>query len=377
MSIVQLSNNNRIIKKISNGLEYFKRELISINASYKIYFPYHSALRHPVFSELVKHPPLNYTNRKNARLYHQIQGVSKADLGNKNIVEVIDHALSILAPYYGHSLSCNEYSENVNLARTIYESPNIKKVLFISEGQKRLFENYFPIEGLVQKSRVIPVPWKDNIKFKSNNFGGKRRYLLIASDYITKGVPLVLEAWKKFATSNPGSELSLVSHDLPQEKENQLHESVTLYREAPLTRKNKERLYAQSDVVIATTLTDGVTAIEATSFGKPVIVFRNQHSNDFVNRENGVVIDVPINIYDEGYGKIWKTNEEYSELIKQQYIKGGFDEVVERLIHAFTIFRESKTIVQYTQNAVEKYYEFHTIDSRNRALMEVYEEVYE
>ena len=139
----------------------------------------------------------------------------------------------------------------------------------------------------------------------------------------------------------------------------------------------KEQLYTTSDVAIATAFTDTGMYIEATSYGKPVIVFRMQQSDDFINGEYGILVDVPINIFDEGYGIDWKTNEEYFKRLELYYQEGRFQATVEKLVDAFQCFEDPQIMREYTQNAVKKYHECYSIELRNKNLKEIYDECYE
>lgn len=379
MSISQLIKTNKFLKKALTIKEIAQRELLAIGAKQKIFFPYRTSLIHPAFDEIKNNPPLHYSNRHNARLFHYIQGASPKGLENNHIIEVIDHALSLLAPYneYRHWLTCEEYVKQVPLAKKLYESSKLKKIIFISEGQRKIFRRYFPDEEILKKTEVIPLSWGNNTDKAKKQFNKNRNFLFIASNYHSKGVALVLDAWERYIVNNSQATLILVSHDIPKEIEQQLHSSVSLIKQAPLSKELKEQLYVQSDVVLAITHTDGVTVIEGTSYGKPLIVFRTQHSDDFVNRENGILVDVPINIYDEGYGIEWKTNEEYIERVKLFYKQGKFKTTIEKLIEAFVFFEDPHNMQRFTQNAIEKFHDCHRVELRNQALIRIYEECYE
>lgn len=372
MSISQIIKLNRYLRKVLTIKEVAQRELFIVGTKQKIFFPYITSFIHPAFDELKNNPPVHYANRHNARLFHYIQGASAKGLEKNHIIEVIDCALSLLAPYNGYGLTCKEYVEQVPVAKKLYDSSKLKKVIFISEGQRELFRRYFFDDSLFKKTKVIPLAWHDNTDKVKKQFNKNRTFLFIASNFQAKGVAIVLDAWKEYIANNPNVKLTLVSHDIPEGIEHQLHSTITLIKQIPLSKKLKDQLYAQNDVSIATTLTDGVTAIEAISYGKPVIVFRGQHSKDFINRENGILVDVPINIYDEGYGIDWKTNNEYIERIKLYYKDGRFKTVIEKLVEAFRFFEDPRVLGRYTQNAIEKYHEHHRVKLRNKILRELY-----
>jgi hypothetical protein len=377
MSISQIIKPNRFLKMISIVKEIAQRELLTIGVKQKVFFPYRASFIHPAFNESKNNPPLHYVNKHNARLFHYIQGANQTGIEENHIIEVIDHALSLLAPYNGYALTCQEYVEQVPIAKKLYDSPKLTKILFTSEGQRKVFRRYFPDDELFKKTKVLPLAWHDNTDKAKKQFDKDRNFLFIASHYQTKGVAIVLDAWGRYVASNPNATLTLVSHDIPKEIEHQLHSSITLIKQAPLSKVLKEQLYTTSDVAIATTLTDGVTPIEATSYGKPVIVFRAQHSEDFINRENGILVDVPINIYDEGYGIEWKTNDEYLTHLELYYEEGRFQTTIEKLVDAFRFFDDPRNMSKFTQNAIKKYHEYYRVELRNKVLIELYGGCYE
>ncbi|MFM2484524.1 glycosyltransferase [Celerinatantimonas yamalensis] len=377
MSISQNIKSNKFITKIKKIKEYIIR-MMQISNPYKIYFPYKTNLIHPAFDKLKNNPPIKYSNRKNAHLLHLVMGGSKKDLERNYILEIIDHAFSIIASYEVFIREPVEYYNRREKIKELYLSAKIKKIIFISNGQREIFKYYFPHNEILDKSVVMPLPWKDNIKIGKKEKTESIGFLFIASNFHTKGVAIVLKAWENFRyLDRTNATLTLVSHDIPKEVENKLHESIKLVKQAPLSSELKNKLYKNSDVVLALTLTDGITAIEGTSYGKPIIIYRTQHSKDFIDNENGVEIDVPINVYDvEKYGIVWKTKKEFDEVVKKYIKNGAFDSTIDGLVNTFSIYSEDRELLEkQTKNAIEKYYKDYTIENRNKKLLEIYNNV--
>jgi glycosyltransferase involved in cell wall biosynthesis len=375
VSISQIIKKGRLSHKFDILKEKLEREFRFSKEQKKVFFPYKAGLLHPVFDELKQTPPLiSYVNKNRADLFHYIQGSHPKDFEKDHIIEIIDHALSILAPYNGRACTCEEYVSQIELARQLYLNNNLKKIIFTSNGQLAVFKKYFQDTKILQKAKVIYLPWKDNTHLSRENRSHTRQYLFIASNYQTKGVKIILDSWEKYCDSNITALLTLVSHDLPEDLKKNLPHTVTLVEKAPLSQKLKDRLYSGCDVVISTTLTDGIGAIEAIAYGKPVIIFCTQHSKDFTNFDNGVEVDVPINIYDEGYGILWKTSEAYLKVLDKYYNEGKFEDVTDRLVDVFKSFEEASVLEKMRQNAIKKYYTHHRIELRNKKLMEIYNE---
>ena len=376
MSISQNIKTNRYIRRLKKVGEYIYRWGQMFNP-YKVYFPYKTDLIHPVFDELKNKPPIKYSNKKDAKLLHLVMGGSKKDLEQKHIVEIIDHAFSIIASYEVFPREPVEYYNRQEKIKELYLSDKLKKIIFISNGQRELFKHYFPQKEILEKSVVIPIPWQDNIAIGKKQKTESINFLFIASNYKTKGVNIVLKAWEKFKSIDTNNSiLTLVSHDIPIKVENELHESIKLVKQVPLSIELKNKLYKDSDVVLALTLTDGITAIEATSYGKPIITYRTQHSKNFIDNNNGVEINVPINVYDiDKYGIIWKTKKEFNDIVNEYISNGAFDDTIDKLVATFSQYSQNRKLLEkQTKNAVEKYYKDYTIENRNKKLLEIYDE---
>ncbi len=376
MSIAKKLIKKKVIIKINLIITFIKRFFNSLFSKRKIYFTNNAYLLHPIFSEIKKHPPLNYSNKFNAEIFHFIQGCRVNDLKKNVIIEVIDHPLSILAPYFNKDLSCFDYIQNIDFATNLYLNDSIKKILLVSQGQYNIFKKYFPKVEILEKTLILSLPWKDNISKGKKIINENRTFLFIASDFHSKGVFLILDAWNLFIKKNTSDRLILVCHNIPIDIKNYLDPSIQLIEEIPLSLEQKDYLYSNADVVIAPSLTDGISPIEATSYGKPIIIFRGQHSNDFVDNENGILVDVPINIYDDGYGVLWKTESEYIDIILHMYKKNEFSNTIQSLTDSFTYFLNHENLILARDGAIEKFYNSYQIKIRNQKLSILYNEIY-
>ncbi|CAG8998572.1 MAG: hypothetical protein CENE_00523 [Candidatus Celerinatantimonas neptuna] len=376
VSISQNIKHNEIIDKIKKIEEYIIR-MMKVSNRYKVYFPYKTNFIHPAFDELKNNPPIIYSNKKKANLLHLVMGGSEKDLEKKHILEIIDHAFSIIASYEFFSREPIEYYNRREKIKDLYLNNNLKKIIFISNGQREVFKHYFPQENILDKSIVIPLPWKNNIAVGQKEKTKEINFLFISSNYYTKGVAILLQAWSRFKSlDRRKTTLTLVSHDIPKDIETKLDESIKLVKQAPLSEAVKINLYKNADVVLALTLTDGVTAIEATSYGKPIITYRTQHSKDFIDNGNGIEINVPINVYDiDKYGIVWKTKEEFDEKIKESVENGLFEKTINDLVENLSKYSQDEVFLKkQTECAIEKYYKDYMVENRNKKLLEIYRE---
>ena len=376
MSIAKKLIRKDVTIKFTLIIEFTKRLFISFFQKKKIYFTYSSYLFHPIFSEIKKHPPIHYCNKFNAKIFHYIQGCLPSEIKNFVIIEVIDHPLSLLAPYLNKELNCSDYIQNIDLATQIYLNDSIKKIILVSNGQFNIFKKYFPDNKILEKATVLPLTWKDNINNGKKDINDNHTYLFIASDFYSKGVFLVIDAWNIFKKNNSRDKLILVCHNIPNEIKIYLDKSINLIETIPLSITQKNELYSNADVVIALSLTDGISPIEATSYGKPIIVCRGQHSTDFVNNNNGILVDVPVNIYDDDYGFLWKSELEYIDVIKKMHEKNEFAYSIRDLVDAFIYFSNNDNIIIARNMAIEKYYNTYQIKNRNQQLLYLYNTIH-
>ncbi|MGH1406887.1 MAG: glycosyltransferase [Rhodomicrobiaceae bacterium] len=379
MSITQVKN--KASAKIYNRIINFSRRLLQAIlrvpnrfCKWKIYFPYSIDLKHPVYNELKNHPPLKYCNKRDAKLLHLISGVSHSDKNEPHVLEIIDHAFSAIASLEQFPREPVEYFSRKKEILSIYQNAKLQKIVFFSEGQLALFRHYFPQQELLKKMEVINPTWSNNLFAKKVEHNSRLNFLFIASEFHTKGVPIVLEAWSQFATQGIDATLILVSHDIPKNVEENLPPKVKLIKQAPLDKKIKKDLFCASDVALACALTDGVSAVEAASYGKPVIMFRTQHSNDFLNMENGITINTPLNVYDvDKYGILWETKKQFNEIINTYRINGEFQKTIQQLIEAFEIYYFDRSFLKtHTKNSIKKYIKDYRIEVRNKKLIKIY-----
>lgn len=374
MSISQIRRTN----KLSRRLSLLSEAITRVGASRPVFFPYKSTLSHPAFSELKEHPPIRYCNRRKARLLHLVEGGTSSNPDVPQIIEIIDHALSVNASLMSFPREPVEYVKRVELAKDYYLSENVRRILLISNGQLEKFRWYFPHDEILRKCQIVPLSWHDNTTIGRGTLHPRELTVLcIASNFVTKGVAIILKAWESVVQRCPEAKLILVSHDIPHSTEQDLSHSVEVVKEIPLKPDTKRALYARASVVIAFTLTDGVTAIEATSYGKPIVVSRTQHSKDFVDNQNGVEIPLPLNVYDvEHYGATWRTKRQYEEAVAHYLALGKFDSSIEALADALVEYQRNPTLLErHRQNAVEKYYRDHVVTRRNHDLVRLYEEL--
>jgi glycosyltransferase involved in cell wall biosynthesis len=265
-----------------------------------------------------------------ARIYHWVTGPQITDY-KPYIIEPVDHPLSPVFEYEPVN-AVNKY-KNVE---QIYNSKNCKKIILVSEGQRLLFKKYFPnhINKVVVVHPGINIKQTDAEIIKKLRYEKTINFLCIASDYWSKGVDLIINAFANVDLSEH-AHLILVCNNIPEIVKSSLPKNIELVSmpgTSANSKKIKDKLYSRAQVCIVFSHTDTTAALmEALSYGLPLITLRNQHTKDFVSNNNGYEIDVPFYLYDAGYGYKWKTMSEYYKLLEQAKARGDFDTVISEL----------------------------------------------
>lgn len=380
MSVVKSIKPNWIVNNLGCLVEILQRSFV--NPELKIFYPYKCTLKHPVFKAMINNPPLDYVNIGRAQLLHLIHGATKKLSSRDYVIETIDHVLSPLAAYFGKSFTPQGYVDRIDIVKEIYASANCKKIILISEGQRKIFNRYIEEQEIMNKTVIIPLATYENMPASLKCIDRKKpiNFLCIASNYEFKGVEFILRAWEEFSL-NTKSTLTLVCHDLPEKEKTRvlLNKSIRLIDELPLKPKTKMELYNNAHVCVVPMLTDGTGVfLEALSNGLPIITYRAQHSFDFTGNQNGIVIDSPINVYDEGFGVEWKTYDGFLDRVNTLKKEGAFDQTVKGLVDAFTLYDTDHDELKHQSEATcELYHKEHSIEVRNDRLLQLYNNVFE
>jgi glycosyltransferase involved in cell wall biosynthesis len=374
VSISNITAKKNILKVADFSYEFLSRELYKS----KIYFPYKIQLPHPLYTFWKGNPPCNYCNAYRAKLFHFVNSVPPKYDDKQYILEIIDHPLSILSKYISGDFTHDKYINNVEKAQNMYCMSNMKKLLIPFEGQREFIKYYFG-EDINKKVKVIHQPLENNIKNNIKKASKELNFLNISSDFEAKGTSLILDAWKNFQDSFNNAYLTLICHNIPKEYEDNLPKNVKLIKKLPLSDSDKNYLFKDADIFIANTLTDGGGAQEALSFGKPLVMFRIYSAMDLLKNNNGILINVPLNIYDvKHYGKTWKSHNEFISYIEEYRESGKFDRTINDLSDSFRKYENNRSLVEeHRRNSVELFNKEFTLKNRNKKIISIYREIEE
>lgn len=375
--LIKIFHIARVVRFPSLTLEKIHRAIN--HDSLMVYFRYqHLSLDiHPWFERHYRFPPVNYCNFKQARCYHWI---SFPDILNEKpfIVEPNDHPLSIVGSLSPVPIEPGDVLRNKEKTiALVYLNPQCKKILVASRGQWELFERYCP--EVLNKCEIVrggTIPQKDNLA-DAKRSTGRINFLCLASDFIKKGVDLLLDAWFEFPDRRK-HQLIVACPFVPEKyKVKASKENVMFILKAPLSNQEKDKLYRKAHVAIGPLHTDGgVNIMEAMEYGLPIITMRSQSSKDQVMNKNGIVVDVPFYFYDEGYGVKWPTWGGFFRLLEDAKFNGDFDVAKEGFVKAFTFFsRNPEQIKEMGKRSYELASNEHSLIRRNQQLLKIYKNI--
>ena len=360
----------------------YAKEIVSRYLKYDslcVFFRYqHISLdTHIWFDRYYRRPPIKYCNFKKAKAYHWISFPDVID-EKPFVMEVNDHPLSIVGV-----LPCFPTEPRDVLVKKdeaiekVYQNPSCKKIIVESSGQWELYERYCP--DILSKCEIIRLGTIPKIVAFDKIYTNETEisFLCLASDFLRKGVDLLLDAWLEF-TDRHQHKLIIACPSIPDEYKSKVNnENVELILKAPLTINEKDELYRRADVVVGPLHVDGGgNILEAFEYGLPIITMRCQRSQDQIMNQNGIVVDVPFYFYDEGYGVEWPTWDSFFKILNDSKEKGGFDVTKEGFVKAFQFFSDHpdkiKEMGRGSYNlAINEY----SLVRRNIRLVEVYQEI--
>jgi glycosyltransferase involved in cell wall biosynthesis len=373
---IQLNTKYRIqeIVKSWSGVARQFWERARHGGAPKVYFRYKNYRTHPGFASYYDRPPVPWSNWCSADLQHWINYPKIIDC-RPFLVESNDHPLSAVA----WKKRVSEPAGVLGLiaaAQNVYEHKNCKVIIIPCDGFKNLFTYYFS-EAVCKKLIKIPtavcnpheIDWIARSQMPV-------AFCCLASDYSLKGVDLVLRAWLSTEKRNK-SKLILACPNIPPDIRQKIlgEKSINLIEKAPLSLAEKDAIFRGSHISLAPTHVHGGTNVnEGLEYGHTPIMFE-YHLKMF--QDFGSTIPVPYYFYTpNGYGKRWKTFQEFFFHLSADKKAGVFDSVVEALIQKISTMIDNPEIVI---NAAKKDFLLSTnrfsVDTRNKKLLHIYSEI--
>jgi glycosyltransferase involved in cell wall biosynthesis len=199
--------------------------------------------------------------------------------------------------------------------------------------------------------------------------------LLIASRFSDKGVPEALRAFEILRQRHGENvQLNLVCQTVPQNYK--LPQGVRHYNVPWLTPELKTQLYRTADVLFLPCYSETAACFtEAYAFGVPVVTTRIHHGDEYVrDGQTGFLLDAPLFIYSDGFGRCWKTTWEFLDDVQARRERGAFEGVVEQAVDRLESMISGKVDLPAMRRAARAFHgERFSPEARNRKLHAIYQ----
>jgi len=375
MSIQAITPKN-FIDKIDN-LRIIIKQIFTrfINADTpKVFFRYATRRTHPTFLRYYENPPVKWANFYSFDIAHW---VNYPAIINKKpfIVEVNDHPLSVISYEQPGFRQPSQVISYVQQAKQVYENKMCRRIL-ITHGFEQLFHHYF---GDIFDYKLSYIHSPGCIPKLTPNIIQENQpviFACLASDYMLKGVDLVIDAWMALTNKN-NAQLILACPNIPESRIHDLKsiKGTTIIKTAPLSEKEKHAILKKASVTIAPThMHGGGNIIEGMEYGHAIIYFKS-HTTDF--QSVGDEISVPYHFYlQSAYGIEWKTIDEFKERLLADKADGKFLSTKYELIKCMEkMINNNKYLNQTRAHVFDLAKTEFSLNKRNEILKKLYKEL--
>jgi len=328
--------------------------------------------------------PVRWCNYKNAKLCH-ILGQETEELKKKGKSVVLDPndnawvflksvGLSTIDPAKNDIENCLEYLSNERVKAIILPSSQIVKQFHYLYGDSL---DYKIVDGQLLFPRLIRILSESQIDQRISSLTrGKRRLkvLCLASNFYTKCVPEVVEAWKRLRSSQIKLTLVVPKLSSNQKQNLPLAENIEIIESAPLPLRLKNKLLASHDVSLCPTWIDcGGNVFEALENQHLVITTAN-HRQSLMEQLGAILVNPGIEYYDlTRYGRDWHDDCQYMEKIYSdscgEYRENMISGLVEILEYIESSQQEIHTYAKQAGAVCSKF----SLENSNSQLRNIYE----
>lgn len=329
---IQIATPKNLSSKIGSGVsiiaQIFSRGCHASKP--KVFFRYRTQHTHPTFDRFYDHPPVAWANVFDFDLAHWINYpafINDAPF----VIEANDHPLSAVSFRNRGMCEPEQILAHLCDAEKVYADHRCKRILVPCQGFIGLFAHYFGDDFNDKILQVHSPGCMPRPSLHMANEGEPLVFCCLASDYLLKGVDIVIDAWLSLP-SRRKARLILACPNVPQDVATRLtpDTGISLVAKAPLTRAEKHDILHQASVTLAPThVHGGGNIVEGMEYGHAVIHFEI-HSTAF--DPVGEKILVPYHFYlPSHYGRAWKTFAEFCRVLKADKAAGQFEHTKEAL----------------------------------------------
>jgi len=387
----------------------------------KIYFfNYGSGNFHELYNELINNPPKGYEYNANNRLSFSVNDVS----GLKKI-KIINYLYNLFLSKFitpnslmkflyrfrkiprefdfvhsGETIFSQKFpwvislqsanalaghnsdmlKKNKKNIEKAFSSDYCKKIMPFTEAAKKTLEVSLDTSGFKHKIEVVHFATKVRSK-KIKKISKEIKLLCVGSkrlnnsdNFYIKGGGEIVEAFRVLNKKYSNLKLIIVAY-VPEEIKNKLEGIGNFEIMNNITREELSEIYHQCDIYLYPTfLMPGLAVVEAMGSGLPIITTDIPGNSELVeNEKNGFVITCPYkDIYSKGGSVSIKDFDKFIHKMKRENgdrLTNGIVEKVSELIDKPLL---RKKMGDYSR---EKYLKEFSIESRNKHLKRIYDEI--
>lgn len=332
----------------------------------------HNAHPHPIFRTYLTHPPLRYAPYPVAELCHWVDMLPDQRLLRKAHIFEVEHFLVF---------STDKRRLMRDWYRVYRDNDFINQV--IAQDQCRRVFTFSA--GLVEHCKLFlhPALWpKLDYVYPAYPFQPEYEHppdvpftiLVIASRFSDKGVPEALRAYQILRERlGDRVRLILVTQDMPADYH--LPRGVIHYDTSRMSEALKRKVYQASHVLLLPCYSETAACFtEACAFGVPVMTTRIHHGDEFVRDGiTGFLLDAPVFIYSEDYGRRWQTAEEFLDELTTMRERGELEPVVGQIVERLeAMVNGSVDVVAMRGAARQLHAERFSPPVRNQKLLRLY-----
>jgi glycosyltransferase involved in cell wall biosynthesis len=260
---------------------------------------------------------------------------------------------------------------------------NFKAFIFQHQWHKDFFVKLFPFLSDI-RTHIAPLAYPDYSFFNpflSDQFlnsSSHVHFLCIATDFFSKGLPLLLEAWKRLPKSIKSIvKLTIVTPSIPLNFAELVSDKSieVILKKKKLSLEEKINLYTKCHCFLNLALTDSGIGAEALSFGIPIISTKLLSTDMYVDSSNGCVIQIPLSFYGDTPLSFYTNFREFLVDYHKCWDIGDFEDAVTHLSECIAFCVNEDRLLKMSISSLKKFRSSFSSVVRNKVVLELYSQV--
>lgn len=328
-----------------------------------------SKRKHMAWRTYVTHPPVVSVSRKEARLCHFVGDVPKDN--NKPFIKEVQHILWV------NGLS-RDYTRRLAQAPRLereFRSDNCKALFCPADNSLRQVSRYIDISGMEDKLHLVLPAFRDQPD-NLHKHTGPFTIVTVSNRFWGRGIPLAIEAFRELRKRHGKSvQMKLVCEDIP--KNYPLVEGIEVFRTRRMSGQLRSRLYREASVFLLLSLHEFGITLELLAYGIPTVTTPNGEKGGWgLPGKTGFIVESPFCLYDESWGKKWKTWDQFQGIVKTEFEKGALSYMVEEGVAHIEFLMNNPDEVKKMGAAAQAHQRIkHSPGPRNKQVRRIYTEI--